>query len=157
MNIYLRNLEVNDALISYRWRNNHRIWKYTGSKPDKYISLETETEWIKNALQRKDEKRYAICKMEDDEYIGNVQLTNIINGEAELHLFIGEEKYWGKNIGTIATKKIIQIGFNEIFLNKIYLFVQKENLAAINVYRKNGFQIEKDFADQFKMVIRNDR
>ena len=157
MNIYLRPLKESDAKISYKWRNNPQIWKYTGHKPDKNITEEIELNWIRNTLKKSNEARYAICIKETDEYIGNVQLTYISNDHAEFHIFIGDEKYWGKNIGTDATLKMIQIGFSEHNVKEIYLFVNKNNMPAVKVYQKSGFQIESLSNKEIKMVIRNDK
>jgi len=155
MKIYLRKLKIEDAFISYKWRNNPKIWNLTGKKPNKTITPEIELKWIKEVLSRKDEYRCAICIDKTDEYIGNVQLTNISNGKAEFHIFIGEERYWGKGIGTKATKEMIKIGFQLLNLNEIYLFVNKLNIAAIIAYLKAGFVIEQCKDKQIKMVIKN--
>ena len=155
MNIYLRPLKVEDALTSYKWRNDTTIWKLTGRKPDRLITPEIETEWIKQALSRNDEVRFAICITDTDEYIGNVQLTNIKDNKAEFHIFIGEKKYWGFGIGTKATSEMIKIGFQKLSLNEIYLFVNKKNVAAIKSYLNCGFLIDNCIDDQIKMSIKN--
>lgn len=155
MEIYLRKLEEKDALTSYKWRNNPEIWKYTGNRPDKEITPEIELEWIRNVLKKQNEYRCAICLLENDEYIGNVQLTNIENGSAEFHIFIGETKYWSKGIGTQATKMMIKIGFEELKLKEIYLYVDKKNIPAIKAYLNCGFIIEECIGNKIKMVIKN--
>jgi hypothetical protein len=43
--MYIRPLQESDALISFTWRNNLEIWKYTASKPNKYITSEIELKW----------------------------------------------------------------------------------------------------------------
>lgn len=156
MNIYLRPLEIKDAEISYHWRNNPVVWELTGSKPDKFITKDMEVAWIKKVLARSDEKRYAICLSHNDQYIGNVQLTSIKNRQAEFHIFIGLPEFWGKGIGKLATAKMINIGFSELQLKKIYLFVKKNNLAAIKAYEKVGFKIMSSDNDQYYMEINND-
>jgi len=40
MKVIIRPLQETDAFISNKWRNNPDIWKYTGNKPDKEITLE---------------------------------------------------------------------------------------------------------------------
>ena len=72
MQVYIRPLTLEDAKTSYKWRNNPKVWELTGSKPDKYITEEMETEWLKNVLQRKNEKRFAVCVKDTDQYIGNI-------------------------------------------------------------------------------------
>jgi RimJ/RimL family protein N-acetyltransferase len=153
MKVTIRPLEEADALLSYKWRNNPEIWKYTGNKPDKEITLEIEYEWIRNVLQRQTEKRFAICIGAEMEYIGNVQLTDITEEKAQFHIFIGVNKYHGLGIGTEATKLILDYGFKILRLNEIYLSVNKLNLPAIKSYEKCGFEIISTSEDELIMSI----
>lgn len=154
MEIYLRKLRIEDSLISYKWRNNPEIWKFTGNRPDRVITLELEKEWIMKVLKNEDEARYAICLKPTNEYIGNIQLTNIKNKTAEFHIFIGELKYWGKGLGTKATKEMVRIGFEELLLNEIYLYVDNRNIAAIKAYLNCGFIIDSCINGKIRMFIR---
>jgi diamine N-acetyltransferase len=153
--IYIRPLEERDAQVSYKWRNDAEIWKYTGSRPDKKITPEIETEWLINALKRNDEKRYAICLSETHEYIGNVQLTNITESEAEFHIFIGNKNYWGKKFGSTATKMIIEFAFTELQLERIYLSVHKDNIPAYKSYTNLGFSKFGNNGDMVLMELKN--
>lgn len=155
MKVRLRPIEEKDALISYKWRNDNRIWKYTGSKPDKFITPEIESEWLKKVLKKNNELRYAICIGDDCRYIGNIQLTNIISNGAQFHIFIGEHSCHGKGIGTKATKMLINIAFNVLNLKEIYLYVKKDNLSAINIYEKCNFKRINEKGNQIKMILQN--
>ncbi|MBR4632946.1 MAG: GNAT family N-acetyltransferase [Elusimicrobia bacterium] len=146
MKITIRPLCVEDALTSYKWRNNPNIWRYTLNKPNMEITPEIETEWIKKVLNNKNEKRFAIIS--DGKYVGNVYLTNIEKGTAKYHIFIGEESFWGKGIATEVLKQILAFAKNELKLKTIYFNPNTNNLAAIKILRKMGF-IEKE--------IHNDR
>lgn len=136
MQVEIRPLQEKDALISYQWRNNPAIWKYTGSKPNQIITKEIETEWIRNVLARPNEKRFAI--MADGRYIGNTYLTEIHNGQAEFHIFIGEQDYWGKGIATLVLDKIIDFS-KAMPLSKLTLEVHQDNIPAQKLYQKAGF------------------
>lgn len=136
MQIKIRPLQESDALISYQWRNNPLIWKYTGSKPDKIITVDMELMWIKKVLSRQNEKRFAI--MADDVYIGNTYLTDISNQTAEFHIFIGEQNYWGKGIAGIVITQVLSYAKN-INLKTIQLEVHQDNMPALKLYKKAGF------------------
>lgn len=140
MEIYLRPLKLNDALTSYEWRNNKKIWELTGTKPNMFITPEIELAWIKEVINNKNEIRFAICVTSSDKYIGNVQLTDIKNNRAEFHIFIGETSYWGKGIGLKATKLALNYGFFDMYLNEIFLKVNKFNINAIKIYTNIGFK-----------------
>lgn len=156
MNVSLRPLRIEDAAISYLWRNNPEIWKYTGNKPDKEITLQTETEWLSRVLLSKDEKRFAICVGENEEYVGNVQLTDIDQSSAQFHIFIGNPKFHNKGIGTEATSQIIKYAFNTLKIKKVWLKVNSNNFAAINSYKKCGFVEMSNDNGTILMMILND-
>ena len=152
MNVFILPLERKHAEISYKWRNNPDVWKLTGSKPDRYITFQMEDEWIQGAISNPTQKRYAIIV--DEVYVGNVQLTDIKDNSAEFHIFIGDTQYWGRGVATIATKLMIELAFNTYLFSEIYLFVKKQNIAAIRVYEKCGFVYYTEVDENIKMVIK---
>ncbi|MEQ7799384.1 GNAT family protein [Pedobacter sp. ASV1-7] len=137
--IYLRPLVLADARISYKWRNEPEIWKFTGFKPDRHITREIETKWLSNKLKNHNEKRFAICLLDTGQYIGNVQLLDIDYEKAWFHIFIGEKKFWGMGVAKKATKIILYYAFSELGLKKILLEVNSLNIAAWKLYEKIGF------------------
>lgn len=146
--ILIRPLEKKDALVSWKWRNDQEIWKYTGSKPNKIITPEIELEWIINALSDVNTRRFAITV--DDKYVGNIQLTNITNESAEYHIFIGDKDFLGKGIGFSATQQLLRFAKNSLNLKQIYLYVKKENENAVKLYQKCGFV---QVSGELKMLI----
>jgi diamine N-acetyltransferase len=156
MKVTIRSLIISDAKTSWKWRNDLLLWKYTGNRPDRQITMEIELEWLKGALLRENEHRFAICVGEKKEYIGNVQLTDITKNDAQFHIFIGERKFHGVGIGTQATKLIIDYAFKELDLKTIYLYVNSNNNIAIKTYKKCGFKIIEEKEDELKMTIKNE-
>lgn len=154
MNVTIRLLEEKDATVSYLWRNDLEIWKYTGSRPSKTITREIEEEWIQKVLKREDEIRFAICVGDEKEYVGNIQLTNITKEDAELHIFIGNKNFHNKGVGTAATKLILSYSQDILKLKSVYLFANKNNLAAIRSYQKSGFSEDGNNKDQMKLIIK---
>lgn len=157
ISIYIRPLVLDDAKISYLWRNDPSIWTYTGFKPSGHITVEMETEWLQRNLHRPDQSRFAICVKELDTYIGNVQLLDFRGKTAEFHLFIGNKLYWGKGVGFQATVLMLRYGFYERKLEVIYLKVHPANIAAVSVYEKAGFEITGKDDGHIIMSISLDR
>ncbi len=141
ISVYIRPLVLEDAKVSYLWRNDPSVWTYTGFKANVVITEEMETEWLRNNLNKPDQCRFAICVKELNTYVGNVQLLDFHDNSAELHLFIGNKLYWGKGIGFQATVQMLRYGFFERKLDVIYLKVHPANIAAISIYEKAGFEI----------------
>lgn len=151
--VYIRPLAVQDALISYQWRNNPRIWRFTGSRPDKYITPEMETAWLYDVLQRANERRFAICLQGDNKYIGNIFLTDIQDNEAQMHVFIGEMEYWGKKRAYESICMIFDYGFNELMLDMIYVQINSKNAAAIVLGKLAGFKKMSEYYDTNKEMM----
>ncbi len=136
-------------MVSHKWRNDPEVWKLTGNRPDRIITPEIENKWIKKVIADKTCQRFAISLKENDEYIGNVQITDITKTKAEFHIFIGERKYWGLGIGYAATREMINYVKREMQLKQLYLYVNPENIAAIRIYEKLGF----NFVNKDKMLL----
>jgi len=151
--IYLRPLALKDADVSYKWRNDPEVWSYTKFVLKDPITAEVEKQWLLNKLNLTNEKRFAICVKNTNEYIGNIQLLDIRNDSAEFHLFIGEKKYWGKGIGFNASLMLLKYAFYNLNLKHIFLEVHSDNLAAYSIYKKVGFQPISQQEDFIKMVI----
>ncbi|UOK43780.1 MULTISPECIES: GNAT family N-acetyltransferase [Flavobacterium] len=146
--ILIRPLVISDAETSWKWRNDSEIWKYTGSRPSIPITPEIEKEWIIKVLADPYSKRFAITV--DNQYVGNIQLTNITASDAEYHIFIGDKNYWGKGVGYAATQQIIRYAKNNLKLKEIYLHVNPSNNAAVKLYENCGF---KGGGDETKMTL----
>lgn len=150
-NVLIRPLQKEDALISYQWRNDPEVWKFTGSRPDIEITKEIESEWIVKVLQDEKSKRFAILC--DNEYIGNVHLNNIENNTAEFHIFIGNKDFWGKGISQLATYQILYYAKEVLKLSEIYLYVKSENIAAVESYKRNNFVVTEENPGNVKMSL----
>ena len=143
--VLIRPLKISDSQISWKWRNDPKIWEFTGTKPKEEITYEIENDWIQSAIADQTTKRFAI--LVDDVYVGNIQLTDIIEHDtAQYHIFIGDRNYWGKGVAKLATYQILYYAKEVLDLKNIFLNVRKENFSAIKVYKKTGFEIidEKD-------------
>lgn len=151
MNVLIRPLAQADAQVSYKWRNDPDVWKFTGSRPNSEITEEIEREWLANTLTDESKKRFAI--LVDGVYVGNVQLTDIsANQSAVFHIFIGDTTYWGKGIATEATYQILTYAKEVLHLALVSLQVKKENAAAVKSYEKNGFVVVDETEGFINMV-----
>ena len=59
----------------------------------------------------------------------------------------------GKGISYIASRKLLEYAFDIIGVNKVYLNVDADNIAACNLYEKLGFRCEGIFIED--MMHRN--
>lgn len=139
MEVNIRPLEEKDAYTSVKWRNIPEIWAYTGSSPNKTITIEDELNWIRKVISDKSSKRFAILAYKT--YVGNVYLTDIKDGVGEYHIFIGDQDFWGKGIARKASEQIIDFAKDDLKLEAITLGVREDNAAALHLYKSLGFRI----------------
>ncbi len=153
MEVTIRPLELADAGVSYKWRNDPEVFKFTGNTYHAPITLEMERAWIERVIGNPADYRCAI--LVDGEYVGNIYLTNIRGGEADYHIFIGNRAYWGKGIAKRASELILHEGFSKLGLKKINLRVRPQNEAACGLYARLGFRESHRDAEFITMTLTN--
>ena len=93
------------------WMNDQEVHKYTEQKYKKHSFLDIRNFVKKN--ESKNEFLYGIFLKEKKlkKHIGNIKLgpINTTHKTAEISYFIGEKKFWGKGLTTLAISEIIKI------------------------------------------------
>ncbi|WP_227938631.1 GNAT family N-acetyltransferase [Alkalihalobacillus deserti] len=140
--VTLRALNQKDFEQILEWVNNPKLKYLTGTLyPVSEIEHET---WFKNKILDNKGKIFGIQDKPNSQLIGIIGLKNMdfINRNTELYIYIGDENYWGKGLGTEATSLIAKFVFNELNFHRIYLSVFSYNERAISSYEKAGFKKE---------------
>ena len=92
--------------------------------------------------------------------VGTIGLLEIDrkNSKAEYYVAMGEPSYKGKGVAKEASRLILQYGFEELGLNRIYLFTEIDNIAAQKLFERVGFKkegiIRQDIISHGKYVDR---
>ena len=96
-------------------------------------------------------------KNKKNSHVGNIKIgpINFIHKTSDISYFIGNEKYWGRNIATIAIKKILKIAKKKFKLKKITAGFYQDNLGSKRVLKKNGFLKEGELKNQ--LIYKNKR
>jgi RimJ/RimL family protein N-acetyltransferase len=96
---------------------------------------------IKNFLaEEKDEKFWEIY-IKDDKLIGYASLCSFQGKEqCEFNIFILDKNYWGKGMGSEATKLMLDFAFNKLGMKKVVLETSEHHQSAIKLYEKTGFK-----------------
>lgn len=135
MNVTIRPLVEEDAYTSVNWRNDSYVFKFTGNTYKTKITIDNELEWIRKVIANTNDYRCAILVD-----IGNIYLTDIQDGKAHYHVFIGNKNYWGKGVAKKASLLILDYAVKVLKLKEIFLRVRKENTSAYNLYLRLGFK-----------------
>ena len=127
--------------LSWKWLNDPETKQLTLT-PD--FDKESQQSWFKTLGSKKD--YYLFGVLFGGNPIGVCGLKNIKDSEGEFWGYIGEKTYWGKGIGKIMIDYIIQFA-HQLDLKSLYLKVWTNNLRAISLYEKNGFNLKKKIDD----------
>jgi RimJ/RimL family protein N-acetyltransferase len=140
--VHLRPLETDDLESLHRWGLDGAYARLTGEPP------RSREQWRRRHERlQEDEGRtlfqFAICRIEDDLMIGQVSLFDIdrINGTGALGIAIGPTM-WGQGYGTDAVNALLDFGFGEQRLDRIWLGTAADNERAQRAYEKAGFTVE---------------
>lgn len=142
MKVCLRALKESDIWTLHQWINDKEVIRFTNFyRP---ISEMEQKKWFYDIAYFKNNYVFGIEQMNENKLIGSCGLYNldIVTHKAEMRIKIGDKTYWGKGFGSEATMLLLDFGFNDLNLNKIWLRVLANNIAAVNLYKKARFKTE---------------
>ena len=145
MNIKIKLKELNQKDITKEycnWLNDYEVSKYTEQKYFVH-NLNTVKKFVKEKKNSKLEFLYGIFLNYDHDYkhVGNIKIGPINNfhKNAEISYFIGNKKFWGKGITSLAIKKVLKICKKKFGIKKVIAGCYANNLGSIKVLKKNKF------------------
>lgn len=145
-NIYLTgSIPVDKA---YVWRNDPNIYKYC--RQHTLLSLDEHLKYIKNINLASSRIKLFGIKSEDKKDIGVCALTsvNYINRNAEFSLYIATP-FQGKGYAKNALISLLNLGFNDLNLHRIWGEVFEYNNKALNMFYALGFIREGELRDTY--------
>jgi RimJ/RimL family protein N-acetyltransferase len=167
--VRLRGLEQSDLENMVRWMNDPEVIQnlliYTP------ISNADEQIWYETMVKApKEEHVYVIEVLDGNKWtpIGSTGYHGIDwkNRSAEIGISIGEKKYWNHGYGRDTMRLMLRHGFNDLNLNRVFLYVFETNERAKHAYLASGFveegRLRQDiykngkFIDVFVMSVLRD-
>jgi RimJ/RimL family protein N-acetyltransferase len=139
--VFLRPFEKADAEVYHRWRTDADVVRLASlGRPLSRAEVERRIGRLAEE-QGTEVFAFVICLVDDERPIGEALLFGLdrAHGSAELGIFIGEQGEWSRGYGTDAVNALVDFGFGELRLERIFLNVWTENARAIRAYEKAGF------------------
>ncbi len=139
--VVLRNKRREDAEADYAWRKDPELASYDAAKPIS-TTFEDYVAFYEDDLAEPTPFRRSLA-VEDLEgrHIGNVMFYNIdvLKGEAEVGITIGDRRYWSRGYGTDTVKTLAAYIFTNARLTRLYLKTLDWNRRAQRCFQKAGF------------------
>ena len=142
--VYLRGLEEDDLFLRPKWFNDPEINRTL--LMDYPVSYATTMAWFKRILPEQHKTRIdlSICDTTTNQVIGMTGLLNINHRHlhTQFYMTIGEKIFWGRHISKDVIKMVLRYVFQNLNMNKVYLWTIPANDHARTVYERNGFILE---------------
>ncbi len=139
--VFLRSAERDDLPLFVRWLTDARTTRTLAVRTP--MSLAMEEGWFERLVevQGRETWHFVICRAEDRRPIGTIGLhdVDLVNGSASLGIAIGDPDDTGRGHGTEALHALVDFGFGELRLERIWLDVYAYNERARRVYERVGF------------------
>ena len=154
--ITIRKFERSDIPKKVEWINNPANNQFLHY--DIPICVEKTEKWFDSHVC--DNTRFDAVIEVDGVPVGTIGLLCIDrkNSKAEYYIAMGEINYKGKGVAKEASKLILNYGFENLGLNRIYLFTEAENVSAQKLFERVGFLregiIRQDIVSHGKYIDR---
>jgi len=138
--IYLRKLTFADATPAYAaWLNDRQANVFLETRQ---ATLPALRDYIRRQNDNPASALLGVFDRANDAHIGNVKLEPIDwqKKNAIFGILIGDKNYWGKGLGTEATKLAVDYAFKALGLSEVELGVISENQRARKTFEKAGFK-----------------
>lgn len=149
--IILRNWKKSDLQDLFLYAKDKRIGLNAGWKP--HENLSDSRDYLNFVKSKK--YTYAVIPKSIGRPVGSISLMigkesnfEIPNNEAEIGFWIGHP-FWGNGYIPEATNKLIDFGFNELNLNKIWCGYFDGNNNSKRVQEKCGFKFHHTQKDVY--------
>ena len=124
---------------SWKWLNDNRITFFMDKGYEKN-TLKKQLSYYNSINNSKADILFAIYSKKI--HIGNVGLhqINFKNKTAQFGIIIGNTNYHKKGIGKNVWHSIINFGFNNLKIKKIYTMIVADNIASKKIAKYLGFK-----------------
>ncbi|AUL57007.1 spermidine n(1)-acetyltransferase [Burkholderia pseudomallei] len=143
----LRPLERQDLRFVHELNNDAKIMRYWFEEP--YETFTELSQLYDQHVHDQRERRF-VAFDSDGELVGLVELIELdyIHRRGEFQIIIAPNRQ-GRGFATRAARLAVEYAFKVLNLRKLYLIVDKSNVAAIRVYEKCGFKHEAELIEEF--------
>jgi [ribosomal protein S5]-alanine N-acetyltransferase len=149
--LILRPFEMADAPVLSELAGAFEVAATTLNIPHPYPDglAETYIAGARDAMEQADRYSFAITRKTGGVLIGSITLSpRPQHNAAEIGYWIGVP-YWKYGYATEAARRVIQFGFEELKLNRIYASCFVENRASAHVLKKVGMRYEGRLRQHF--------
>lgn len=144
-NLVITNLKITDVTQNYlSWLRNSNTSKYISSARS-IDSIEKLKSYVDEKISDPKIVFLGIFDKKTKKHIGNIKYDLVESEDffAIMGILIGEDEYRGRGIAKESIVSTALWLFENAKVHFILLGVNKRNIAAVNAYKKIGFQVSE--------------
>ncbi len=141
--LLLRRLELGDADRVEELASDYELAKTTLTVPHPY-PVGSAADFIRSMWEAEDSGlvAFAIVEKESESLVGIINIKQTLAYKrGELGYWVGRP-FWGKGYGTEAARAVVEFGFKELGLNKVFAGAFADNPGSWRIMEKVGMKHE---------------
>jgi RimJ/RimL family protein N-acetyltransferase len=150
-NIELRPLAESDVDSIMTWVNRAEVVGNIAAFSGPPMTRDDELAWIRRTIAATGERVWSVFAGDDGRYLGQVGVHQIHarSRVGRLGCVIASRDEMGKGFGSAAIRAVIDRGFGELGLHKLWLMVFRHNNRGRRLYGRIGFVEEGVLREEY--------
>ena len=150
-NAGFRELRPADVHFFKTWLLDPEVIRYSQTKFHHFKEPADVTAWFFETLRDPKVFQWGILDEAGHKLIGyaGISALNTIDSNGEFFILIGDKTHWRRGVATRVTPQIVDWGFTQLGLHRVFLTASSDNPGALKAYEKAGFIFEGRMKDAF--------
>jgi RimJ/RimL family protein N-acetyltransferase len=146
-----RELRPADVHSFHSWLFDPEVIRYSQTKFHHFRGPHDVASWFFETLRDPKVFQWGILDEAGDKLIGyaGISALNTVDRNGEFFILIGDKSYWRRGVATRVTPQIVEWGFTQLGLHRVFLTASSDNPGALKAYEKAGFVLEGRMKDAF--------
>lgn len=125
------------------WFNDPEVTRFN-SHGSRVMTLADVEAYVARVEDSESEAVFAMIAKDKGVHVGNITLQKIdaANKSAEYAIILGDKEYWGRGIAAEASKLLIEFGFKDLGLHRIWCGTSVANIPMQKLAERSGFTKE---------------
>ncbi len=141
--LIIRDYQQTDLEDIHEYGSDPEVVKYLPFGPN---TREDSQNFLNHVMGKQEEEPredygLAVVLKSEDKLIGGCRISKDSEREGNLG-YILNRHYWGNGYATEATKSMVEFGFKELDVHRIYTDCHPDNVRSIRVLEKVGMTVE---------------
>jgi len=132
--LVLRRKKDDDIPDMMKMFNDDVVREFVGGHPPR------DERSITKMIRHRGETEWAVTLKDTGEYLGEIEITNIIDGYLGEIGYMFLQEHWGKGFANEAVTAMIEYAQNVLNLKRLYADIEDKNGRSIKLIEKLGFE-----------------